>query len=78
MSYESGIVPGSFLLGATLSGRCVVFDIVSQFLFEVLHALERVRVEKFGLHYPEEVLHHGVIQAVSFAAHALGDSMIFQ
>ena len=61
LSFESGIVPGSFL-----------------FLFEVVHVPERVRVEKFRLHYPEEVLHHGVVQAVSLAAHALDDVVVLQ
>ena len=44
----------------------------------MVHVLERVRVEKLGLHYPEEVLHHGIVQAVALAAHALDDFVIFQ
>ena len=56
----------------------VVFDILPQFLFKEVHIPERVRVEKFRLHYPEEVLHHGVVQAVALAAHALDDVVVLQ
>ena len=44
----------------------------------MVHVPEHVRVEKFRLHYPEEVLHHGVVQAVSLAAHALDDVVVLQ
>ena len=44
----------------------------------MVHVPERIRIEQFRFHYPEEVLHHGVVQAVALAAHALDDLVLFQ
>ena len=44
----------------------------------MVHIFEGIRIEQLGFHYPEEVLHHGIVQAVALATHALDYAMLFQ
>ena len=43
----------------------------------MIHIPEGVRIEQLRFHYAEEVFHHGVVQAVALAAHALDDVQPF-
>jgi hypothetical protein len=42
-------------------------DIFLQFLLEVIHILELLQIQQFGLHDTKEVLHHSIVKTVAFA-----------
>ena len=54
----------------------VVIQIGDQFLLEVLHGLEFLKIEQFTLEQAEEVFDHGIIQTVALSAHTLNDAIV--
>ena len=44
----------------------------------MIHILEGVWIEQLRFHYAEKVLHHGIVQTVALAAHALDDIVVTQ
>ena len=60
------------------SAVVVVIQIGKKFLLEVLHGLERLQVKQFTLEQTKKVPHHGIVQTVAFATHALPDALTFE
>jgi hypothetical protein len=56
----------------------VVADVRLNAIFEAFDAFEAVVIEQLRLECSEETLHGGVIGAVAFAGHALGDAACFK
>lgn len=52
----------------------VAFDLQEQIPVELVHRLEAPQAQELGLEQPEEVLHHGIVQAIALAQHALRHS----
>ena len=44
----------------------------------MFQGVEILKVKQFCFEQAEEVLHHGIVQAVAFPAHALPDALVFQ
>ena len=63
----------SFCLDAAV---VVVIQIFNKFLLEVLHRLKLLQIQKFAFEQPKEIFYHGVVQTVSFPAHALSDALL--
>ena len=51
----------------------IVVQMVQQFHFKAFHGLELVQIQQLTFEYGKAVFHNSIVQAVSFAAHALGD-----
>ena len=49
----------------------VVIEIFNELLFEVLHRLEFLQIQKFTFKQAEEVFYYSIVQTVTFPAHAL-------
>ncbi len=49
----------------------VVIKVLNQFMLEVLHGRERLKVEKLTLEQSEEMLDHSIVKAVAFSAPTL-------
>ena len=58
----------SFCLDAAV---VVVIQMFNKFLLEVLHRLKLLSVQQFTFEQAKEILYHGIVQTVSFPAHAL-------
>ncbi len=56
----------------------VVIQIEYQFLLEVFHRIEILKIEQFALEQTKEVFDYGIIQTVALSAHALNDTVIRQ
>ena len=56
----------------------VVIQIVYQFLLEVFHRVEVLKIEQFTLQQSEEIFYYSIIQTVSLSAHTLNDTVIRQ
>ena len=56
----------------------VVIQIVYQFLFEVCHRIEILKIEQFALQQAKEIFYYSIIQTVALSAHALNDTVIRQ
>ena len=54
----------------------VVVDVAVYARLQFLDVGESVEIEELGLERSEEALHRGIIQAVSFARHALGETLV--
>ena len=48
----------------------VVIQVGDEFLLEVFHRDEGLKIEQFALEQSEEIFNHSIIQAVAFSAHA--------
>ena len=57
------------------SAVVVVIHVFNQFLLEVLHGLELLQIQQLTFEQSEEIFHHGIVQTVSLAAHALPDTL---
>ena len=51
---------------------------MDQFLLEVLHRLECLQIEQFTFQQAKEIFHHGIVETITFAAHALPDALTFE
>ena len=47
-------------------------------MLEMLHRLKFLQIEEFTLEQTEEILNDSIVQAVSFTAHALPDTFLFE
>ena len=56
----------------------IVVQIMDQFLLEVLHRLECLQIEQFTFQQAKEIFHHGIVETITFAAHALPDALTFE
>ena len=56
----------------------VVVQIVQQFPLEVLHRSKFLQIQQFAFEQAKKILHHGIVQAVALAAHALPDTLTFE
>ncbi len=56
----------------------VVIQIEYQFLLEVFHKIEILKIEQFALEQTEEFFDYGIIQTVALSTHALNDTVIRQ
>ena len=54
----------------------VVIQICNEFLLEVFHGAELLQIQQLTFEQSEEILYHGVVQTVSFPAHALSDALL--
>lgn len=75
MSVNSGRQALKLCLDATV---VVVIQVGDEFLLEVFHGVEGLKIEQFALEQSEEIFHHSIIQTVAFSAHALNDTVISQ
>ena len=56
----------------------VVIEIFNKFLFEVIHRLELLQIQKFTFKQAEEVFYYSIVQTVTFSAHALLDAFLLE
>ena len=49
----------------------VVIEIFNELLFEVIHRLELLQIQKFTFKHAKEVLYYSIVRAVIFPVHAL-------
>ena len=56
----------------------VVIEIFNELLFEVLHRLEFLQIQKFTFKQAEEVFYYSIVQTVTFPAHALPDAFLLE
>ena len=56
----------------------VVIQVGDEFLLEVFHRAEVLKIEQFTLQQSEEIFYHSIIQTVALPAHALNDTVIGQ
>lgn len=48
-----------------------LIQIFNKLLLKVYHGMKFLRIQQLAFDKPKEVFYHGVVQTVSFAAHAL-------
>ena len=75
MSVNSRRQALKFCLNATI---VVVIQVGDEFLLEMFHRVEVVKIEQFTLQQSEEIFYHSIIQTVALPAHALNDTVIGQ
>ena len=56
----------------------VVIEIFNKFLFEVIHRLELLQIQKFTFKQAEEVFYYSIVQTVTFSTHALLDAFLLE
>lgn len=56
----------------------VIMYISFQFSLKLFYVLKLVDIEQFLLHQSEKVLHHCIVETVSFTRHTLYDTMLSQ
>ena len=54
----------------------VVIKIFNKLGLEMLKRIKSLQVEKLAFEQAEEILHHGIVQAVAFSAHALANAFL--
>ena len=54
----------------------VVIEIFNEFIFEVVYGFKLLQVKKFTFSQAKDILHHSIVQAVLFPAHALPDAFL--
>ena len=52
----------------------VVIKIFNKLGLKMLKRIKSLQVKKFAFKQAEEILHHGIVQAVAFSAHALANA----
>ena len=56
----------------------VVIQIFNEFLFEVIHGLKLLQIQKFTFKQTEEVFYYSIVQVVTFSAHVLMDAFYLE
>ena len=56
----------------------IVIQIGDEFLLEVFHGIEVLKIEQFTLQKSEEIFYHSIIQTIPLSAHTLDDTVIGQ
>ena len=56
----------------------VVIQIFNELLFEVIHRLELLQIQKFTFKQAKEVFYYSIVQTVTFPAHALPDAFLLE